>query len=531
MEIICDANYLILPVNRNLKKKKLMFYENNTLIFDLEVKLDFIHPDQEFYLNIERFAGKTLELRSEPEINLEVRKSDIKCMGEGMYKESYRPGFHFSAKVGWINDPNGLVYYNGHYLMFYQHNPVGVNWGNMHWGCAVSDDLVHWREKEIVLYPDQLGLMFSGSAIVDTKNATGLKEGENDVILLIYTAAGGDSELSKNQPFTQCLAYSTDNGDTYKKYDKNPIVNLISKRNRDPKIIYHPQTETIIMALFLTENRFALLSSQNLLDWTQIQEITLTDDSECPDFYPLPVDGDDKEIKWVFTGGADRYVFGSFDGFVFRPETETKRLHYAKDSYASQSWSDIGAEDGRRIRISWFVFEQPSMPFNNCMTFPCEMTLKTFSGEVFLCASPVKEIEQLYGEVEHLQPVSLLAGEKYTRLIEGNLYDIYLKIGNPYKGSFTISFFGVEISCNGDRNELKCLDNSAPLESYNDCIDLRILIDITGIEIFINGGKAFMAIGYIQDTNINRVEIEAVEKDIVLKEARIAELNAIWPNK
>ncbi|HEY5586753.1 MAG TPA: glycoside hydrolase family 32 protein [Ruminiclostridium sp.] len=529
MKLLCDSKYIILPVSHQAKKKSLKFYENNTLIYDLQVELDFINPDVKFYLNIERFEGKEIELISEPNINLKIEKSNFKYLGEEIYMGKYRSEFHFSSQRGWLNDPNGLFYYNSEYHMFYQHNPVGCKWGNMHWGHAVSKDLVHWEEKEIALYPDELGTIFSGSAIVDTKNVTGLKENENDVILLFYTAAGGDnSELSKSQHFTQCLAYSIDGGNTFKKYSKNPIVPLIESGNRDPKIIYDSETNIYIMALYLAEFRFVLLTSINLLDWKQIQEITLQDDRECPDFYPLPVDDDNKNIKWVLSGACDKYLLGSFDGNKFNHETQTKRLHYGKNSYAAQSWSDVSTEDARRIRIAWNTFDIPSMPYNMAMNFPCEMKLKTFSDEVFLCTYPVKEIENIYGESFNAQNICLSSDEEYTKTMTEKLYDITFNIFCANKGSFVISVFGLEIHGNIDKNELSCLGNSAPLESFDNSIDLRMLIDVNNIEIFINMGKAFMSIGHIQDYNINRLVFKSINKAIVLKEINIVEIKNIW---
>lgn len=529
MKLLCDSKYIILPVNHQAKKKSLKFYENAKLIYDLQIELDFIAPDVDFYLNIERFAGKEIELLCEPEINLEIKKSDVRYPCEENYIGKYRPEFHFSSQRGWLNDPNGLVYYQGLYHMFYQHNPVGCKWGNMHWGHAVSGDLVHWEEREMALYPDELGTMFSGSAIVDTRNVTGFKKNENDVILLFYTAAGGsDSELSKAQPFTQCAAYSVDGGNTFEKYSKNPVVPFIEPGNRDPKIIYDPDSNLYIMVLYLAESRFTLLTSANLLDWKQVQEITLPEDGECPDFYPLPVDDDGKNIKWVFSGASGRYLLGGFNGGRFCPETEAKSLHYGKDSYAAQSWSDMDKEDGRRIRIAWNRFDIPFMPFNTSMNFPCEMKLKSFSGEAFLCAYPVKEIENIYGGSFNAQNIGLAPGEKYIRTLRKKLHDITLHITCADKGGFVISVFGLEINGDTDGKALSCLGVTAPLETFDGGIALRLLIDVNGTEIFINQGKAFMSIGHFQDYTINRLVFEALDTDMVLQAINIAEVKNIW---
>lgn len=529
MKLLCDSKYIILPVSHQAKKKSLKFYENGILIYDLQIELDFINPDVEFYLNIERFEGKELEVLCEPGIDMKLKKSNVKYQGEEIYMEKFRSGFHFSAQRGWLNDPNGLFYYNGQYHMFYQYNPVGCKWGNMHWGHAVSMDLVHWTEKEVALYPDESGTMFSGSAIVDTKNVTGLKKNQNDVILLFYTAAGGtDSELSKLRPFTQCMAYSTDGGDTFEKYSRNPVLPLIEEGNRDPKVIYDPAADIYVMSLYLAETRFILLTSKNLLEWEQLQQFDMREDAECPDFYPLYADDDRNNVNWVFSAASGKYLLGTFDGKRFRYEAAVKNLHYGKESYAAQSWSGIDSGDGRRIRIAWNRFDIPSMPYNMSMNFPCEMKLRTFSGEIFLCAYPVEEIKNLYGDAFCLQNISLSQGQKYTWTLMKKLYDVTLKIACPEKGNFVISVFGLEIHGNADEKVLSCLDNTAPLESFDQSIDLRLLIDVNNVEIFINTGKAFMSVGHIMDYNINRLEFKSIDKDILLKEANIVELKNIW---
>ena len=527
MKLYCDSKYIILPVSHQVEKKCLKFYESGKLVYDLQIELDFIDPDVDFYLNVERFKGKEIELITEPDINLLITKSDIKYPIEENYKGKYRPEFHFTSQRGWLNDPNGLFYYKSCYHMFYQHNPVGCKWGNMHWGHAVSWDLVQWEEKEIALYPDDLGTMFSGSAIVDSKNVSGLKENENDVILLYYTAAGGnDSELSKTQPFTQCLAYSVDGGNTFKKYYKNPIVSFIESENRDPKVIYDSVTDNYIMVLYLAENRFSLLKSKNLLDWVQIQEVVLQGDAECPDFYPLPVDGDENNIKWVFSGASDKYLIGSFDGNKYFPEKEVKALQYGKNSYAAQTWSDVGIEDGRRIRIAWNRFDIPSKPFNMAMGFPCEMKLKSFNDDVFLCAYPVKEIENVYSESFNAQNICLSLGEKFIKTLLKKTYDISLSISCPNEGSFVISVFGVEIKGNMNEKVLSCFDSLALLESFNSTVELRMLIDVNSLEIFINMGKSFMSIAHILDYNLNKLVFKS-DNNMILNDIIITEIKNI----
>jgi fructan beta-fructosidase len=528
MKVLCDSKYLIFPTSHHAQKKRVNFFTDGTLVYDLEIQLDFIDPDYEFYVNVERFEGMELEITCLPEVDLNIRKSDVALPDQGVYNEKYRPGFHFTAKRGWLNDPNGLVHYENEYIMFYQYNPVGCTWGNMHWGHAVSSDLVHWTERKIALYPDFSGTMFSGSAIVDTRNVTGLKENENDAILLFYTAAGSTSETSKGQPFTQCLAYSTDKGVTFKKYERNPLVPQIVAGNRDPKVIYYEPNDSYIMSLYLDNNKFVILSSKNLFDWTQIQEITMPNETECPDFYPLPVDGDEQSIKWVLIGASDKYFIGSFDGYTFKPETDLKRLNYGNSGYAAQSWSNISKEDGRRIRTAHSSITIPSMPFGSVMNFPCEMQLKTFQDEISLCTYPVKEIEGLYQNIKRIENVELASGATYKERLTGRLYDISLKLSPKSAASFSFSVFGLTIEYNSSKHELKCLDSLAPTELYDDCIDLRILVDTIVTEIYINGGKAYMCMSHIQDYNINNIELKAIDNNVEVKELKVAELHNIW---
>ena len=221
-QLTINNKYITVPVNMNSKRKKIRFFENDQLIWDFDAHIDFISPRFYTYVNISHLMGKTLTLTSSPEIDMSFTFADS-IPSDSYYTEEYRPMVHFSAKIGWINDPNGLVYVNGVYHMFFQHNPADINWGNMTWGHAVSKDLVHWCELDSALQPDELGTMFSGSGIIDTKNVTGLKKAELDPVLVYYTAAGGNSAISAGKGHTQCMAYSLDGGMTFTKYIGNPV--------------------------------------------------------------------------------------------------------------------------------------------------------------------------------------------------------------------------------------------------------------------------------------------------------------------
>jgi len=528
VEFRCDTKYILLPVNRHATPKRLEFYHEDSLVYDLEVHLDFKYPEQVFYLDVSRFMDMELKLVSNPLMEISFEKADILQDVQICYQGKYRPLFHFTAKSGWINDPNGLFFYDGAYHMFFQHNPVGVQWGNMHWGHAVSNDLIHWHEKDIALYPDKMGTMFSGSAIVDKLNATGLKKNSNDTILIFYTAAGGTSLLSHGRSFVQCLAYSIDGGYTFKKFDENPLLENIEEGNRDPKVIYHTASCNYVMALYLTGNDYALLCSKDLLNWNLTQKICLGDDWECPDFYPLTVDDDPSCVKWVLTGASDRYIIGTFDGYEFKPETPIKKLQYTDTGYASQSWSDIHESDGRRIRIAWNRFEIPDMTFNKSMTFPCQMSLKRFFGEMFLCAYPIDEIQKLYKSFHKETNLTVTALCEYSKILDERAYDIKLEFTGNCGTSVHISVFGLDIGCDFLKDEIVCKGNTAPMLSVAGVTDIRLLIDVNSTEIFVNSGKVFMCIGHMQDYNLSKFIVRTADKDIELKLLEIAELRRIW---
>ena len=228
-----------------------------------------------------------------------------------LYQEVYRPQFHFTAKKNWLNDPNGLVYYQGEYHLFFQHNPSGINWANtIVWGHAVSSDMVNWKQLANAIEPDELGAIWSGSGVVDWDNTAGFQSGKEAAMVNIYTSAG--------KPFTQSIAYSNDRGRTWRKYEKNPVLGHIIGTNRDPKVIWHASSKRWVMALYLDGNNYALFSSPNLKQWTRLCDIQLPGSSECPDIFELSVDDDIENTKWVFWGANGNYIIGTFDGRAFR---------------------------------------------------------------------------------------------------------------------------------------------------------------------------------------------------------------------
>ena len=522
--------YLCVPIGNTARAKKVCLYKDKALVLELDAPIDPVYPDYEHYVDLSAFLGQELTVVVDPDIEITWKQAD-EIPPREFYREKHRPQVHFSAKTGWINDPNGLVFDGEQYHLFYQHNPYSHQWGNMHWGHAVSPDLLHWEERTPALYPDELGTMFSGSAIIDRENRTGLKSGENDVILFYYTAAGGGPVLSRGKRFTQCLAYTTDNGKTFHKYEGNPVVDHIEAENRDPKVIFVPELSAYVMALYLNDNRYTLLTSDDLLHWKPLQELSLPGDAECPDLYPLDLDGDPQKRRWVLSGASDRYLVGEFKSGKFRCLGPAKRLHYGSNSYAAQTFSDIPAEDGRRIRIAWNTTGIPDSYFCGSMCIPCEMKLETIDGEETLTAWPVEEVSSLFAEEEDKTLENLAAGT--TELSRRPFGPQWLEFTvTPSQDSvFELSLFGMTVEVNVEENAVRCMDKTMPLCMEDGKIHLLILADAMGFEIYGGRGQAFLCMGFCADDCLNRLNLTVKKGSIKTLCCRLAALNSVWPSK
>ena len=442
-----------------------------------------------------------------------------------LYREKYRPQFHFTPMKNWTNDPNGLVYYKGAYHLFFQHNPSGINWGNMTWGHAVSTDLLHWKQLANAIEPDELGTIFSGSAVVDWNNTSGLQTGDENVLVAFYTAAGKFAKPEK--PFTQCIAYSNDRGRTWVKYKGNPVIEHIRAENRDPKVIWHEPSKTWIMALYLDKNDFVLMSSKNLKEWKKLQDIVLPGSGECPDFFPLAVDGFPGNVRWVFWGANGRYLLGSFDGQKFTPETKAM-TSVVGQYYAAQTYSDIPASDGRRIQIAWMRKGKfPDMPFNQQMSFPCELKLRKFDEGIRLCLTPVKEIELLRNYCYDRSGKVVKPGDNILSDVSGELFEIQAEVEPVDNAVVGFMIRGVEITYNSREKVLKCGHKDTKLKKVKGRIKLHILIDRVSIEVFANDGKASLFWCSPRFAN-NSLEFFARGGSAKVHKMKVWRLNSVW---
>jgi sucrose-6-phosphate hydrolase SacC (GH32 family) len=384
----------------------------------------------------------------------------------------------------------------------------------------VSADLVHWQELPVALYPDELGTVFSGSAVVDRGNTGGFRNGQEHALVCIYTSAG--------EPFTQSIAYSNDRGRTWIKYQSNPILGHVAGHNRDPKVVWHEPTVRWVMALYLEGHRYALYASPDLKAWTQLCEIEVPGASECPDFFELAVDGETQDTRWVFWAANGTYLLGAFDGQTFTPQSEVLRLVWSEDSYAAQTWSGIPAEDGRRIQIAWARVNLPDMPFNQFMNCPCELTLRTTADGVRLFSEPVREMEVLRRDAWCCQDVSLCAGESLLAGIEGELLDISAELGIDQASEVGLLARGVPVRYDAKEEELVCEDRVAPLKSIDGRIRLRLLVDRASIEIFGNDGRVALPVGVILDDRERSLEVFCRGGPATLHTLEVHELRSAW---
>lgn len=441
--------------------------------------------------------------------------------------ERYRPQFHFTARKGWLNDPNGLVYYGGLYHLFFQHNPYGNEWGNMTWGHAISTDLIHWKQMEHALLPDELGTMFSGSAVVDWNNTAGFQTGESPTIVLIYTAAGGTSPESEGKLFTQCLAYSNDGGKTFTKHKGNPVLPEMAPENRDPKVIWYEPDKKWIMALYLQENDFTLLASPNLKEWSHLQTLTLPGCIECPDFFEISLENQPEISRWVFMGANGNYLLGKFDGYHFEAETPLLISDFGKNYYATQTFSDL--PDQRRIQIAWMrggIY--PDMPFNQQMSFPCELKLRKTPAGLRLTRYPVQEIETLWEQSIEREQIFLDQDEHVFPISPAELLDVEMQLESGNSQEITIIVNEIAIRWNVQEHCLEVLDCSAPLPAEIQTLDIRILIDRTSLEIFALEGTRNFSCCTLECQPQPFILFKTVGKGAVLSRIKFRKLSSMY---
>lgn len=528
---IAKEKYLQVPVKNGAPKRNVELWVDgiNTRFFDVELAEQ--NPDWYAYLDIGEWKGKAIELRVDKvsegsRVFNPIVQSDTDGNDDGLYKEKFRAQFHFSAKRGWINDPNGLVYYNGEYHLFFQHNPYGRGWGNMSWGHAVSKDLVHWKELDVALHPGPFGPVFSGGAVVDQENTSGLGKPGKPAMVMFFTGA---------RAWSQYLAWSTD-GRSFQKLEK-AVVPRINKDNRDPKVVWYEPSKQWVMVVYVEraheQHSMQFLTSPDLKDWTPVSSINggAGRDGylfECPEFFQLTVEGS-KETKWILTGANSEYAIGNFDGKVFKPETERLNGQRGRDFYAAQTYSN--EPKGRRIEIGWWRThtDREGMNFNQSMSIPLELKLERRTEGLRLIRRPVKELEALrnktysYGKMKlkdnSANPLSSLDIE---------LAEIRLEFEPGTAKEVVLNVRGVPVIYNAVKQELTIdgVTASAPLQKGKQ--KLIIYADRTGLEVFAGDGLLFMPVNINIKPEIRSLSISARGGTASVSDLKVYRLESIW---
>ncbi len=502
MKIKINKKYLIVPTNSNAKIKKLRFLENGKEISYFKAKLDALDPDFYAYMDVSKYLGKELELNIFPWVDVPFTQSDVP---EKEFEDILRPDLHFTVSRGWSNDPNGLLFVNGEYHLFYQYNPVTREFiHNMNWGHAISKDLIHWKECEIALSPDETGAMFSGSVIIDENNLLGKQENEQKTIVLFYTAAGHC--CFHPVPYSIRLAYSTDGLKTFHKLERPLSLTNLSKDNRDPKVSWCEELKSYVMALYVTGEEYGLFVSDNLTEWTLLQRISLSGERECPNFFPIVAENGAR--KWVLSGAHETYLVGEFQQGKFVPTQTEKRLCHDTDAYASQIYNEH--LNGRVLRIAWGMWGiLRAKQFTQQMSLPCEVKMQAIGEEYFLTYTPVPELKNAATKTDTFENIVLFKNEKQKYETAYEAIDLQLKGDFLDSLILTVLCFGTEIVIDLIKNEIRICGYVNTLSVHRKVLDVEIVADHSGIEIFCDGGKiAFMACaGAVCDCNLPYVEI------------------------
>ena len=495
---------------------------------------------------------------------------------DGYYQEPHRPQFHFSPDSMWMNDPNGMVYYEGEYHLFYQYHPYSTVWGPMHWGHAVSTDLVHWQHLPIALYPDKLGLIFSGSAVVDWNNTSGFGQEGKPPLIAIFTHHLMEGEKAGRNDFQyQSIAYSLDKGRTWTKYEGNPVIPNPGIRDfRDPKVFWHEPTQHWIM-IFAAADQVKIYSSPGLKDWRHESDFGRGIGAhggvwECPDLFELPVDRNEENKKWVMLvsinpgapngGSGTQYFVGSFDGSQFTLEEGYTQqlsagrpaywLDYGRDNYAGVTWSDIPEEDGRRLFIGWmsnwsYANIVPTERWRSAMTVARTLELQQTPQGLRVYSNPVQELQSILDEVQEIPPQEVSSRINLSSQLKeaSSTLDIYLELEWPEDAAPTAVavvlsnskgesvHVGLKPSAGqffiDRRNPFEAV-HLAPRENPSNKTQLRLLVDVSSVELFADGGKVVMTDLFFPNEDFTKAELVVEGDGVKVVEGSIAGVDSIW---
>jgi fructan beta-fructosidase len=490
------------------------------------------------------------------------------CKREVPFGEQHRPQFHFSPPQQWMNDPNGMVYYGGEYHLFYQYYPDSNVWGPMHWGHAVSKDLVHWQHLPVALYPDSLGYIFSGSAIIDWKNTSGWQTGQDPPLVAIFTQHSETlAKMGRSDFQIQSIAYSNDRGRTFKKYLHNPVIqNPGEKDFRDPKVIWDEFSGKWILVLAAGQ-KVKFYSSSDLRNWEFQSDFGADAGAhggvwECPDLFPMKA-GDQE--KWVLLvninpggpngGSGTQYFTGNFDGSTFisdNPDDTVLWLDYGPDNYAGVTWSDIPKEDGRRILIGWmsnwdYATQVPTINWRSASTLPRTMELKATASGMRLFSNPVHELSTIR-ETERLLQVTADSTYRISGLneviLEADLSgttadDFGIVFSNRQQEKVVLGYNRQRHQFYVDRKQSGNISFSgkfpgvhiAPRVSGDSTLQLHVFLDVASAELFADQGSIVMTEIFFPTEKFDRLSFFQKNGTVNWQRCALYELNSIWQEK
>jgi len=474
----------------------------------------------------------------------------------GLYHEPLRPRFHFTPARNFMNDPNGLVFLGGEYHLFYQTNPLGEQWGHMSWGHAVSPDLLHWSHLPLALREEDGIMVFSGSAVPDPENTSGLcGAAPASCLVAIYTGHTAARQA-------QDIAVSTDRGRTWAKYAGNPVLDLGRKDFRDPKVFWHaPTRRWIMVAVLPDEHKVRFFGSGDLKRWEALSDFGPAGATggvwECPDLYPLPVEGSAGETRWLLDvdinpggragGSGGQYFVGTFDGTRFvndNPASTTLWADYGKDFYATQSFAGIPASDGRRIWIGWvsnwlYANVEPTSPWRGVQSVPRVLSLRRLPEGLRLAQAPVAELRTLRVTAEP-RTVSARAplppsAEIEVEVARSDRGPAGLRLSNAAGEEVTLGVDGAasEVFVDRRRSRLTAFHpeypgrHSGPVRWRDGRVTLRVLFDRTTLEVFANDGEAVVTERVYPTRPLDRLEVLG-GGDATSVAVRLWALRSVW---
>ena len=535
--LVCEQNivsldvtedYLLLPIQDDAPEGKICVVKDNEqkgTLMNVRLARERVDSYVPFALSAYKGQHISIEIQGVPETALCWKELKLSGSFDMANKESFRPVYHHTPAYGWMNDPNGMFYKDGVYHLYFQYNPYGSVWGNMHWGHSTSTDLMHWKFEGCAIVPDAWGAIFSGSCVVDHENTAGFGK---EAVVAFYTSAKstpwGDIQM-------QSMAYSLDNGKTFTKYEGNPILTSSEKDFRDPKVFWYAPGKHWVMILAVGQH-MEIYSSVNLKEWKKESEFGVMQGAhggvwECPDLVEIPVEGT-REKKWVlicnlnpggpFGGSAAQYFVGSFDGkkFVNESPTQTKWMDWGKDNYATVTWNN--APDGRCIALGWmsnwqYANNVPTRQYRSANTLARDLTLYREGQELYLKSTPSVEVKKARGKKVSIPSFRVSEKHEIVNLFEDNqgAYEVEILIQNA--GASKIAFCllndkGEKVSMYYDlnrkqfvmdRSESGTVDFSkdfpavtvAPANVDKE-LTLRLFVDRSSIEAFGEDGKFVM---------------------------------------